>query len=115
MERREQDDEVVIRALAALRNLCYKGTPVGQNPAGELPEVHLAFPQWLAEQCIYRDRWWTPVTDLNHDFCEWGARRDCDATTFRALLEGAGFYIEAVNSIQWVHGLVLTRYAEGWS
>jgi hypothetical protein len=68
------------------------------------------FDCWMLNQCRFCDHYWTPLADLHTDFCGWNVFRDCDLTTFEALLRQAGLHIEAQSEVVWVYGLVLADY-----
>ena len=67
------------------------------------------FEYWLPERCCFVDGYWSPTRDLHADFCGWNVTRDCDFSTFSALLDRAGFFVEEVRGVAWCYGLVLSR------
>ena len=75
------------------------------NPEKWVRDFHF----WVLARCRFVDRWWSSVAHLHADFCAWNVTRDCDAATFRGLLDSAGFFVEEVRGTVWCYGLVLAR------
>jgi len=60
----------------------------------------------MLERCRFVDRYWTPLRDLYSAFCTWNTYRDCEESTFVALLHEAGISTEEQRGVLWCYGLV---------